>query len=337
MPACASTAAPIAALSGIAIEESPLLQERNFGDLRGTAYADLSDDPFGPDFAPPNGEDWPMFHARVADAFQAGRVFLVGDAAHITPPFVGQGLVAGLRDVANLGWKLAWVCQGRARPGLLASYDEERRPHARAMVDLARFMGTLVAPASRLKAVVTHGSVKLLSRVPRLRRLFENLEIKPENRYAHGCFVRPARPSRLRRGGQVPQCLLRARDPARTVPSDDVLGAGFAMIGFGVDPSAGLPEALVHSWRGAGGTFVQIDPRGRPSCPSQSARWEDLTGALVPSVVPVGWVAIVRPDRTVMHDGPAASAAAMLRESMELFVETLHATQAEAPAADRAA
>ena len=63
------TAAPLAARSGIAIEESPLLQERNFGDLRGTAYAALAEDPFGPDFAPPNGEDWPAFHARVAEAF----------------------------------------------------------------------------------------------------------------------------------------------------------------------------------------------------------------------------------------------------------------------------
>src|SRR5437660_3036675 len=63
------TAAPIAARSGIAIEESPLLQERNFGDLRGVPYAALAENPFGPDFAPPNGEDWPTFHARVADAF----------------------------------------------------------------------------------------------------------------------------------------------------------------------------------------------------------------------------------------------------------------------------
>jgi broad specificity phosphatase PhoE len=45
------------------------LQERNFGDLRGLPYADLAENPFGPDFAPPNGEDWPTFHARVAAAF----------------------------------------------------------------------------------------------------------------------------------------------------------------------------------------------------------------------------------------------------------------------------
>jgi len=63
------TAAPIAARSGFTVEESPLLQERNFGDLRGTAYAAVGQDPFGPDFAPPNGEDWPTFHVRVAEAF----------------------------------------------------------------------------------------------------------------------------------------------------------------------------------------------------------------------------------------------------------------------------
>lgn len=63
------TAAIIAARSTIAIEENPLLQERNFGDLRGVPYAELTENPFGADFAPPNGEDWPTFHARVADAF----------------------------------------------------------------------------------------------------------------------------------------------------------------------------------------------------------------------------------------------------------------------------
>ena len=63
------TAIPLAARSGITIEETPLLQERNFGDLRGVPYAELNEDPFGPNFAPPNGEDWPAFHARVADAF----------------------------------------------------------------------------------------------------------------------------------------------------------------------------------------------------------------------------------------------------------------------------
>jgi 2,3-bisphosphoglycerate-dependent phosphoglycerate mutase len=64
------TAGPIAQRLGLPIETSPLLAERNFGDLRGTPYANLPGDPFAPDFAPPNGETWEMFYERVADAFK---------------------------------------------------------------------------------------------------------------------------------------------------------------------------------------------------------------------------------------------------------------------------
>src|SRR5215470_582697 len=61
------TAAPLAARSGVTVEENPLLQERNYGDLRGVPYAELTENPFGPDFAPPNGEDGPTFHTRAAE------------------------------------------------------------------------------------------------------------------------------------------------------------------------------------------------------------------------------------------------------------------------------
>jgi probable phosphoglycerate mutase len=66
------TAAPLvahAAVHGIAIEDTPLLQERNFGDIRGTPYAELGFDPYAPDYEPPNGESIPVFHRRVAEAF----------------------------------------------------------------------------------------------------------------------------------------------------------------------------------------------------------------------------------------------------------------------------
>jgi probable phosphoglycerate mutase len=96
LPRARMTAAPIAALTGIAIEESPLLQERNFGDLRGIPWADLAEDPFGPGFAPPNGEDWPTFHARVADAFAFivdRRRGLSGTLVVVTHGFVCRALV----------------------------------------------------------------------------------------------------------------------------------------------------------------------------------------------------------------------------------------------------
>ena len=90
------TAAPLAARSGMEIEETPLLQERNFGDLRGVPYAQLGENPFGPDFAPPNGEDWPTFHARVAAAFEvivSRRHSLSGTLVVITHGLVCRALV----------------------------------------------------------------------------------------------------------------------------------------------------------------------------------------------------------------------------------------------------
>ena len=81
------------------------------------------------------------FRARLASRFRAGRVFLLGDAAHLTPPFIGQGLGAGLRDADNLAWKIAHVLTGQSGEDLLDSYDAERRPHARAMVKKAVMIG----------------------------------------------------------------------------------------------------------------------------------------------------------------------------------------------------
>ncbi len=261
------------------------------------------------------------FHARVADKFKVGRVLLVGDAAHITPPFVGQGLVSGLRDVANLAWKLSWVCQGRARPALLDTYDQERRPHAKAMIDLAKMMGRLVMPSNHAAAFLTHGFMSVMTRIPRLRRLFENLEIKPPNQFKAGCFVKPLRGALLRRGGQMPQVWLKPQSGGEVMLSDDVFGTGLAMVGFGIDPSASLSPALVQAWTASGGRFIQIDPRGQMARTSALSRWEDLSGTLMPTVVPIGWVAIIRPDKVVMHDGPSTKASLLLDQAMCLYAD----------------
>lgn len=84
------------------------------------------------------------FHALIARQWRAGSVFLAGDAAHQTPPFAGQGLCSGVRDAANLAWKLAAVIDGRASDRLLDTYTPERRPHVRAVIDLALMMGRTV-------------------------------------------------------------------------------------------------------------------------------------------------------------------------------------------------
>ncbi|MFC0432544.1 bifunctional 3-(3-hydroxy-phenyl)propionate/3-hydroxycinnamic acid hydroxylase [Kutzneria buriramensis] len=84
------------------------------------------------------------FRAQLADRWRDRRVFLLGDAAHLTPPFIGQGMGAGLRDAANLAWKVAGVLDGALPESALDTYEIERRPHARAMIRLAKLVGAVM-------------------------------------------------------------------------------------------------------------------------------------------------------------------------------------------------
>jgi 3-(3-hydroxy-phenyl)propionate hydroxylase len=84
------------------------------------------------------------FHGLVAAGWRDRRLFLAGDAAHQTPPFLGQGMCAGLRDAANLAWKLTAVLDGSAGDALLDTYQVEREPHARAVIDAAVAFGRLI-------------------------------------------------------------------------------------------------------------------------------------------------------------------------------------------------
>jgi 3-(3-hydroxy-phenyl)propionate hydroxylase len=106
------------------------------------------------------------FRAQVADPWRRGRVLLAGDAAHLTPPFIGQGLGLGLRDVHQLAWKLADVLSGRADDGLLDTYQAEREPHARALIRMAQLVGVLMTRGGRAGAVVRQGVLPLIRRAP---------------------------------------------------------------------------------------------------------------------------------------------------------------------------
>lgn len=106
------------------------------------------------------------FHARLADRWRDGRVFLLGDAAHLSPPFVGQGLGAGLRDAHNLAWKLARVLSGTAPEVLLDTYQAERLPHVRSQVRLARTAGWVMTGGHGRTAVVRRLALRGLVRLP---------------------------------------------------------------------------------------------------------------------------------------------------------------------------
>lgn len=92
------------------------------------------------------------FHSVVARGWRRGRLLIAGDAAHQTPPFMGQGLCAGIRDASNLAWKLAAVVKGTAAPELLDSYESERSPHVRAFIEAALELGRIIQETDPEKA-----------------------------------------------------------------------------------------------------------------------------------------------------------------------------------------
>ena len=101
------------------------------------------------------------FRARIASQWRKGRILLAGDAAHQTPPFAGQGMCSGLRDSANLAWKLAAVVNGEANDALLDSYQPERAPNLRATIDMAIMMGKMVCTTSKWGAFLRDIKFKL--------------------------------------------------------------------------------------------------------------------------------------------------------------------------------
>jgi 3-(3-hydroxy-phenyl)propionate hydroxylase len=109
-------------------------------------------------------------HSRIAARFTDGRIALAGDAAHLMPPWAGQGMNTGIRDVTNLCWKLAAIVQDQADHSLFDTYDRERRPHARAMIDLSTTLGRILSPTRRSLAHARNWFLRTASLAPAVKR-----------------------------------------------------------------------------------------------------------------------------------------------------------------------
>jgi len=244
-------------------------------------------------------------HSRIADRFQVGRVFLAGDAAHLQPPFFGQGMNSGLRDATNLAWKLAAVIRGTAGPGLLDSYEAERRDHARKMVNIATMFGRLYAPGSRILEVARDLFFRLVQHLPQLRDYVLQMKFKPMPRYTEGLVLDPGSGAGEAVVGRMFMQPLVETSDRRQVRLDDAIGPWFAVIGIGRDPAAAMSEPAQAFWRALGAALVEVRPSRAEHGPSESVVIEDLMGAfrdwrrLRPSIRFV----ILRPDRYVAAVG----------------------------------
>jgi 3-(3-hydroxy-phenyl)propionate hydroxylase len=227
---------------------------------------------------------WYTFRGALAERWRDRRVFLLGDAAHLTPPFIGQGMCAGIRDAANLTWKLALVLTGRADDRLLATYEPERRPYARRVILLAMQIGRIMTGGSARTTGLRRAIIRAVSRLPGVEDKALNIAWPA---FPAGPLVAP----RDRAVGRL--CPQPRIDTAHgKVRLDEVLGDGFAIVtrggkGVATDGEAG------RFFDAIGARIVRL---GKPA----DGGVVDLDGTLTAMLNRAGAnVMLVRPDRVV--------------------------------------
>lgn len=282
------------------------------------------------------------FNAVVADRWRNGRILLAGDAAHMTPQFIGQGMNAGIRDADNLSWKLEAVLRHGADPAILDTYETERRPHAKAMIELSVFNKSLVSIQNPVGARARDAGLWTALRTPVLGGWVRRAGMKPKPRLKKGAYLGLPRRTRGIEGTLAPQPVVRRYDgrPARL---DDTMGIGWSVIGYGVDPREVL-GAGVATWERVEATFATVYPAGsRPQGEIGDGRrraglidLEDTTGAftrwLRKAGVRRGSVVVLRPDKYVFgvaKDDHSALTRALVNQ-LGLPVATLVAETAQA-------
>jgi len=226
-----------------------------------------------------------VFRARVADRWRRGGVFLLGDAAHLTPPFIGQGMGAGLRDANNLAWKLAGVIHGALEPTALDSYELERKPHARTMITTAIGIGLAMTGGGAVGEALRGLVFPRAHLFPGLRRLVVESVSPRLRRSSLLARRRPWRPSALV-GTLAPNALLGTGERLDSVADGYILVTRRA-------PSRSL-EAELARRRIVTVTAVDDEPLGA---------WLRRSGAVAAVVRPDFTVAIAGsdPERMVAH------------------------------------
>ena len=171
------------------------------------------------------------FQSLLADKWRKGRLMIAGDAAHLTPPFMGQGMCAGIRDAANLAWKLVLRVNGDVGDGILNSYQQERAPNVREFIQTAMQLGGLINTMDGEKAIekshtTSNGAARMSSLSPRLGA--SNLDglISGSTPHSGSLFNQPI----LRNGkrlddeiGYSPVLILRNKLPKNIIPKIPVL------------------------------------------------------------------------------------------------------------------
>jgi 3-(3-hydroxy-phenyl)propionate hydroxylase len=162
------------------------------------------------------------FRAQIADHWRDRNVFLLGDAAHLTPPFIGQGLGAGIRDAMNLSWKIAAVLSGDLPESVLDTYEAERKPHARALINLATLIGVCMTQGGNIGDLLRKAIAPRLRWIPGLRDRLLDSQTPPLHRSA---LVEPRARRKSLHGQLCPNAPL-----ADGTRYDDIARGGFVFV-----------------------------------------------------------------------------------------------------------
>jgi 2-polyprenyl-6-methoxyphenol hydroxylase-like FAD-dependent oxidoreductase len=239
----------------------------------------------GPDDAKLERHAVYTFRARWADRWRCGRVLLAGDAAHLMPPFAGQGMCSGLRDAANLAWKLDLVLGGKAADALLDTYESERLPHARATIELSVALGRIICVPDPEEAAARD------RRMVAEARERGGPTLAPLPPVGPGCFL-------ASRGAQAPGPQERVRAARGEGLFDDVVGRGFVLLSPHGDPGEHLGPELARFFGSIGGVTAQVG--ADTDVGGGYARWFAQHGVAV---------ALQRPDFQIFGTADALEAA----------------------------
>ena len=271
------------------------------------------------------------FQAKVAERWRDKRVFLLGDAAHVMPPFAGQGLCSGIRDAMNLCWKLALVWRGAAGDALLDTYEAERHPHAVDMIKTTIALGKVLLARNRVVAALRNALLKVLFQIPRTRRFMRNYEFKPKAFVSQGLVAGGRRrKGNVAEGSYFPQPKVALAD-GKTARLDDVSGRGFTVL-----TPADAPETVRQSAealaREVGGAWLRVLPAEK-AAEARAGDVVDVSGKLMAWFVQYQADAvIIRPDRYV-YGASRGAGIEQLREELRGFIHPpVTSRSEEAPA-----
>jgi 2-polyprenyl-6-methoxyphenol hydroxylase-like FAD-dependent oxidoreductase len=222
------------------------------------------------------------FRARWATCWRAGQIVLAGDAAHQMPPFLGQGLNSGIRDAANLSWRLALVASGTAPQTLLDDYAAERGGQVEKIVRKSVRLGAIICETDPEEAARRDEALKRSGGLPRPARTSWRLDVG--TRRADPGAGTVGLQARVGIGHRVGMLDDLTRGPGR-----------FMLIAADSDPVGGLDRGLVAGWRSLGGVSVHFGPGGWVDVDGKYQRWFDRLGARV---------VLVRPDFHVFGTAP---------------------------------